>query len=431
MRQNGGYNLITLHDPFNPYNPYNQAAQGKNPSHSQNYHSPDYNGETPRKQRTWTGIRILRLVVFLLHASSAVFLAFVAGKCGASFVVDSFAETLSNRHPGGYLVVTENACSDPHNVSCFFGIPEAYDVAQRGLEWNVFALIAAFEWISASFALGHLTGNFDPAKRPPGNDVSQIKLLSLVWNLAGAVWLLVPGQSSLLQAGITVLALMVATSVQYYPVGGEDDAAIVMHYTEYCTSASLLFVGVLILYIPSPQTWAVIIGFTGILLCNLTGVGAHMCKIYTAACRAELPFYDLDWAKASNHFKLYMIHSWLGLLMAVLIIVYLARDSFSSADVPWWVRLILINLLVTYTMFGVWATACYAIADFQVKPRPQKLQLVGEEEEEELDPMFSKWVSSRLGFGLTILSAAAKLPVAFTVFYGLIGMPGDKVCSVF
>ena len=44
---------------------------------------------------------------------------------------------------------------------------------------------------------------------------------------------------------------------------------------------------------------------------------------------------------------------------------------------------------------------------------------------------FMLWVSDRLGFGLTILSAAAKLPVAFTVFYGLLGMPGDKVCSVF
>lgn len=380
----------------------------------------------------WTGIKILRLTVFILHAASAIFLAFVAGKCGASFVVDSFAETLSNRHPGGYLVVTENSCADPRNASCFYGIPEAYDVAQRGLEWNVFALLAAFEWISASFALGHLSGNFDPAKRPPDNDVSQIKLLSLVWNLAGGIWLLVPGNTSLLQMGITTIALVMATSVQYYPVGSEDDAAIVMHYTEYCTSASLLFVGVLILYIPSPQSWAVVVGFTGILLCNLTGVAAHLCKIYTAAMRAQLPFFDLDWGKASNHFKLYMLHSWLGLFMAVLIIVYLARDSFSSADIPWWVRFILINLLVTYTMFGIWATACYAMADLQIKSKPVKPQLVEQMEEEvPVEPDFNLWVSSRLGFGLTVLSAAAKLPIAFTVFYGLIGMPGDKVCSVF
>lgn len=379
----------------------------------------------------WTGIGILRLVIFILHATSAIFLTYIAGKCGASFIVDSFAETLNNRHPGGYWVVTDGACHDPRNASCFYSIPEAHDIAQVGLEWNVFALIGAFEWISASFALGHLSGNFNPDKRLPGSDVSQIKLLSLIWNLAGALWLLIPGNMSLLQAGITLLALLIATSAQYYPVGGEDSAAIVLHYTEYCTSASLLFLGVLILYIPSPQSWTVIIGFTGILLCNLTGVAAHLCKIDTVEGRTQLPFFDLDWGKAANHFKLYLLHSWLGLLMAVLIIVYLARDSFSNSDIPWWVRFILINLLVTYTLFGIWATACYAIADTKVKTQETRLQIIGQEERVEADPKFKLWVSGRLGYGLTVLSAAAKLPIAMTVFYGLIGMPGDKVCSVF
>ena len=100
---------------------------------------------------------------------------------------------------------------------------------------------------------GALEWELRSSQAPPDNDVSQFKLLSLVWNLAGVIWLLVPGNSLLLQIGITVLALMVATSVQYYPVGSEDNAAIVMHYTEYCTSASLLFMGVLILYIPTPR----------------------------------------------------------------------------------------------------------------------------------------------------------------------------------
>lgn len=428
----GGYNNYNSYNSYNAHNAHNDYSQTPQ---NEGQFDPDYHDEHRRDgpQSTWTGLRILSMAVFVIHASAAVFLAFVAGKCGASFVVDTFAETLGSRHPAGYLVVTERACGDPRNVSCFYGIPRAYDVAQRGLEWNVFALLAAFEWISASFALGHLSGNFDPAKRPPDNDVSQIKLLSLVWNLAGAIWLLVPGHSSLLQLGITGLALMVATSVQYYPVGAEDSAAVVMHYTEYCASASLLFVGVLVLYIPNPPTWAVIVGFTGMLLCNLSGVAAHMCKLYTAAGRSQLPFFDLDWAKASNHFKLYMLHSWLGLLMAVLSIVYLARDSFADADIPWWVRLILINLLVTYGLFGVWATACYALADLQVRPRPVRMQLMEEEElvDRSLDPGFARWVSCRLAFGLTVLSFAAKLPIALAVFFGLIGMPGDRVCSVF
>jgi hypothetical protein len=246
-----------------------------------------------RPPRTWTGIRILRLVVFILHATSAIFLAIVATKCGASFISDSFTETLNNRHPSGYLVVTEGACKDPRNISCFYGIPEAHDIAQRGLEWNVFALIAAFEWISASFALGHLSGDFDPSKRTV-DDVSQIKLICLIWNLAGGLWLMpYTTPMSLLQAGMTALALLIATSVQYYPVGSEDDAGVVMHYTEYCTSASLLFVAVLILYIPNPQSWAVIIGFTGVLLCNLTGVAAHLCKLDTEEGRIGRPISSL------------------------------------------------------------------------------------------------------------------------------------------
>ena len=381
-----------------------------------------------RATASWTSLSILRLIVFILHAASAIFIAIVATRCGSSFISDSFTETLNNRHPNGYLVVTEGACKDPRNASCFYGIPEAHDIAQRGLEWNVFALIAAFEWISASFALGHLTGNLNPAKRGV-DDCSQIKLICLVWNLAGGMWLMpYTTPMSLLQAGITVLALLIATSVQYYPVGSEGDAAVVMHYTEYCTSASLLFVGVLILYVPNPQSWAVIIGFTGILLCNLSGVAAHLCKLDAADGRTERPVYDLDWGKTANHFKLYMIHAWIGLLMAVLIIVYLARDSFTSGDIPVWVRFILINLLVTYTLFGVFATVCYVMADSQEGGDDQGMIIVGMETDRAIGAGFKRWVGCRLGYGLTILSAIAKLPIAFTVFYGLIGMPGDEKC---
>jgi hypothetical protein len=123
-----------------------------------------------------------------------------------------------------------------------------------------------------------------------------------------------------------------------------------------------------------------------------------------------------------------MIHAWIGLLMAVLIIVYLARDSFTSGDIPVWVRFILINLLVTYTLFGVFATVCYVMADSQEGGDDQGMILVGMETDRAIGAGFKRWVGCRLGYGLTILSAIAKLPIAFTVFYGLIGMPGDEKC---
>jgi hypothetical protein len=74
------------------------------------------------------------------------------------------------------------------------------------------------------------------------------------------------------------------------------------------------------------------------------------------------------------------------------------------------VQFIVMNLLVTYSLFGVWATVCYAAADN-----------LGE-----------WWVDTALAYGLSVLSAVAKLPIVYTVFYGLIGMPGDgRICSVF
>jgi hypothetical protein len=185
-----------------------------------------------------------------------------------------------------------------------------------------------------------------------------------------------------------------------------------MHYTEYCTSASLLFVAVLILYVPAPSSWAAIVGFTGILLCNLTGVCAHLCRLDSKdAVRDEGGTWlgMLDWSNFKNHFKLYMTFAWVVLLMAILVIVYLSWDSFASPDVPWWVRFVLFNLLVTYNLFGILATVFYILADTR-----------GE-----------WWATAGLTYGLSVLSAAAKLPIAFTVFYGLIGMPGDKICSVF
>ena len=351
--------------------------------------------------------KALKAVLFILHAASAVFLAVCATRCGSSYVTPLFAESMGSVYTGypvRSLDSKNSTCINHKNRSCFFAIPEARDVAQIGLEWNVFALLAAFEWISASFALGHLGGE-------------KIAPVCLVWNLAGVLWLMpYTTHLSLLQTGITALSLLVASAAQYYPLQDETS----MHYTEYCTSASLLFVAVLMLYVPGASTWAVIVGFTSILLCNLTGVCAHLCRQDIKAVEMNCPdnnnnnnnyrTLDMDWSDFKNHFKLYMLTAWVALLMAIFVIVYLSWYSFSSPDVPWWVQFIVINLLVTYNLFGVWATVCYAAAD----------------------NLSEWWADTALAYGLSVLSAVAKLPIVYTVFYGLIGMPGDaRICSVF
>ena len=70
---------------------------------------------------------------------------------------------------------------------------------------------------------------------------------------------------------------------------------------------------------------------------------------------------------------------------------------------------------MTYSAFGIWATICYAFAG-------NRMSDFGN---------FDKWLV-RLDYGLTMLSLAAKLPVAYAVFYGLVNMPGSSsVCKLF
>jgi len=346
----------------------------------------------------WTVSYLLKLSAFLAHFLSAIFIGTVAARCGNSFIADSYAEVAS----GGYPVLTDGPCQGP----CFFGIPQAYLAPQKGLEWNVLALLAAFEWISASFSLFQLR---------PSEDSPYYVAVACVWNLAGAL-LLMPYTTSIstLQVGITWIALLLATSLQVTPlVCGFAPGRVVMHYAEYCTSASLLYVAVLVLFVPSPPSWAPLVGFVGILLCNLCGIGAHLCLLEPKD-PVNLPGgteihegFELDWQGARNRFGLFLMHSWLGLLLGVLIIVYLARNWLGDPIVPWWVRLILYNLLVTYSLFGIFATACYALGS-------------------------GWWVSEGLGGGLAVLSLAAKLPVVYSVFFGLIAEPGARsLCTVF
>lgn len=406
----------------------------------------------------------LRVITFVLHFASAIFLLHVAYRCSSVLKTNTYTETVTD--DAGYPLVMNATCVDPYSRECFYGLPQAFDVIQHSLSWNVFALLAAFEWLSAGFALYYLEDVF----RRWWTRAPEITLAAcLVWNAIGIMTIMPYSMPlTMLQAGITTLALLAASAAQVtsmLPYHGLDNRnspdihddhgkkrvtpmfpghvpvvvpkpsqmsrdpvdvnsttnkgeytdsmnRVILHYTEYCTSASLLYVAVLILFIPDPISWASLFGFTGIMICNITGIGAHNCKLDAADDSIHTPWYDLDWTKCGNHFKLFILHSWLALVMSMMIIVYLSRDTLTSSDVPGWVRFILWNLLVTYTLFGVWATLCYSMAGTR-----------GGSER------FDLWMA-RLDYGLTVLSAAAKLPVAYTVFYGLIQEPGMKICEL-
>jgi len=397
---------------------------------------------------------ILRGFSFALHFISAIFLTFVAIRCGGSFSSNIYTEKFTDTE--GYKTITpEVDCTeDKITFGCFFGITESYDVKQDGTKINILALLAAFEWISASFALYYIR-DIDPS------NLYWTPFVSMFWNAAG-VLIFMPYSMplSILQTGITALSLLATTMAQindifrknitenevsdnknkgsifqqnrrFHSTGVFDSKGYnivvnqemekaltptqtVLHYTEYCTSASLLFLAVLMLYMPDPLSWTVITSFVSILLCNLAGIGAHYCKLDQHNTQST-PWYDLDWSKPGNHFKLFMLHSWSALLLALCVLIYNSWASLSSTDVPLFVRFTLYNLLVTYSAFGIYASICYAFSGTK----------------SENFENFDAWMV-RLDYGLTILSIAAKLPIAYAVFYGVINMPGASgTCKLF
>lgn len=391
------------------------------------------------------------MVTFLLHFGSALFLASVALSCSGRFTNLAYAESTTDST--GFALVMNTTCGDPYSKECFYGMAQTYDVRQEGLQWNVFALLAGFEWLSASFALYYIIEY--SSQHYWGVFVCQ------VWNLAG-ILLFMPYAMplTLLQSGLTGLSLIggavmqLAGEVQsglamrkhsgqteeellFYANAGQGDWDVVesggrlwqvlkqngsagakvspsqvrvtLHYSEYCASASLLYVAVLILFIQNPLSWTAAVGFTGVFLCNLTGIMAHLSKIDQHR-KPSTVWYNLDWVNDGNHFKLFMLHSWTGLGLALGIILYLGKENLTNSSVPWWVKMVLWNLLVTFSLFGIFATACY--------------YWMGTRRDQE---RFNRWMA-RLDWGLSILSVAAKLPVAFTVYYGLVMMPGGARC---
>jgi len=308
----------------------------------------------------------LRLLLFLVHAIAALYL----GVTHKSLVAESFAEVLSALpvgYPNHNLATTSLNASD-----CFYEVCSTYETVQKGLEWDVFALLAVFEWASASFALAYLGFS---------------SMWCFLWNIAGAVLILYYDNSiSILQVGITVLCLLVSSIAPWMIPDG-----VVLQYAEYCVSTPLAFLSVFVLFVPNAPSWAGILGVTSIFLCNLQGMGAYLSFIQNWEA-SELDtggFFDL--MRVRNHFKLFLLNAWLTLCMGGLVVVYLARDYLQGDPiVPWWTGVLMYNLLAMLALSCAWAVFCYSL--------------------------YRRDWFERMGSGLAILDAAAKLPVVIYVY---------------
>lgn len=153
---------------------------------------------------------ILRVSTFLLHFLSALFLLSISFRCGDSFVSRAYLDTATNTL--GFPVIADSPCTDPHARECFFATPQSYATLQSGFEWNPLALLAAFEWLSASFALYYLKDTLWVRSDTFHYVVNSVCLL---WNVAGiGIFLPFSLPLTLFQSALSVLALGASSVVQ-------------------------------------------------------------------------------------------------------------------------------------------------------------------------------------------------------------------------
>ena len=167
---------------------------------------------SPFAQSGMTAGDALRVVTLGLHFASSIFLLVVSFRCsgGLRLITQTYTESVTDQ--GGYALVMNQTCSDLYSKECFYGLKQAYDVVQHSLEWNVFALLAVFEWLSASFALTYLGEQLERWWSLPRATTTWAVV---AWNVVGLLTLMPYSmQLSTLQAGVTALALIAATVSQ-------------------------------------------------------------------------------------------------------------------------------------------------------------------------------------------------------------------------
>ena len=170
---------------------------------------------------------------------------------------------------------------------------------------------------------------------------------------------------------------------------------VVLRYSEYCLTASILWVSVLFTLVTAPPLWMVLMGFTGIFACNLYGIPLQLLqtcqrvdaiKNTACACRREFwAFLGLGtWRTEWVAMLAYAEGAWIGLAVGLVILLYVVRGILFSATLPWQVSFYICNLLLWYSSFGIVASAIYLV------------------------PAWAK----HMDVALDVLSASAKLPIA-------------------
>lgn len=213
-----------------------------------------------------------------------------------------------------------------------------------------------------------------------------------------------------------------------------------LRYLEYSATSALLYLAVLMLFVVEPPTWAAVLGAGGMVACNMYGAALHLLHLelvegkglashgdtwwqayrvidpldvpyaldYNAAMRAGAPWGPMRFLCAATGLGCWRDHwaawahmlqaAWLGLAVALAIVVYLGAGVLTTPGLPWVVVAVLWQLLVLYSSFGLVATAIY---------------------------LHEPWWP-RLELALALLDIGAKVPVAVIACVSFVAMPGGS-----
>ena len=170
---------------------------------------------------------------------------------------------------------------------------------------------------------------------------------------------------------------------------------VVLRYSEYCLTASILWASVLLTLVTAPPLWMVLLGFIGIFACNLYGIPLQLLQtcqrvdaVRKKGCECKNEFWAFlglgSWKPVWVAMLAYAEGAWVGLAVGLLILLYVVRGILFSATLPWQVSFYICNLLLWYSSFGIVASAIYLV------------------------PAWAK----HMDVALDVLSASAKLPIA-------------------
>lgn len=246
-----------------------------------------------------------------------------------------------------------------------------------------------------------------PVQPETKNDAPNKTKTQMFSDLQGRVWH-IPSRSNQLKSTTTPVK---KTAPGIPPVkiwdpptqAYEYTMGVILRYLEYCVTAPLLFLAVVSLMVVDAPAWLFLTGYWLILLCNVFGVVLHasFSSSFLARQKNDTGLFSriariAPWDDHAVNEACLLQAAWISLLIPLTGLIYLTWDVLTSDDMPILVTLLIWNLLLSYSMFGIVPTFVY-ITGMGRKQLP--------------------WL-------LDLLNLAAKFPLPLIILSGFITRPG-------